>query len=110
VRSDEFTVDRDGALVRMVTPRRGRPYEHRCTLASFEAVAHAIDESGETGFNIEELAAREDLPLTQVATALAFLKERGCVTTAGRRSYPGSDSVHLDAMTEYHALREPGTP
>lgn len=106
MRRHEFTIDRDGALVRMVTPRRGRPHEHRCSLASFEAVAHSIDESGDAGFNIEELATRENLPLTQAATEVAFLKERGCVVAVGRRSYPGSSGVHLDAMTEYHTLRE----
>ncbi|MCC7388312.1 MAG: hypothetical protein IT431_06050, partial [Phycisphaerales bacterium] len=43
---------------------------------------------------------------SQVATALAFLKERGCVVTEGRRSYAPGPGVFEDAMTEYHALRE----
>ena len=105
-RSDEFSIDRQGALIRDVVPARGEPYRHRCTLAAFEAVAHAIDEAGEAGFTLEEIAADEDLPSTQVAVATAFLKERGAIITERRRSYPASGSVHLDAMVEFHALRE----
>lgn len=88
-----------------VAPTRGRPYQHRCQLDTFEAVAHAIDEAGDAGFVLEELVAAEDLPSSQAATAVAFMKERGCVTTEGRRSYAASGSVHLDAMIEYHAMR-----
>jgi hypothetical protein len=108
-RIDEFSIDRQGALIRNVVPARGEPYRHRCTLAAFEAVAHAIDEAGEAGFTLEEIAAREDLPSTQVAVATAFLKERGAIITERRRSYPASGSVHLDAMVEFHALRERAT-
>ena len=108
-RSDEFSIDRQGALIRDVVPARGEAYRHRCTLAAFEAVAHAIDEAGGAGVTLEVIAAREDLPSTQVAVALALLKERGIVTVEGRRSYPASGCVHLDAMIEYHALREQAT-
>lgn len=104
-RVDAFSVDRAGFLVRDVVPRRGRPYRHRCSPDAFERVAHAAEEAGDAGFTLEEVAAAEDLPLTQVAVALAFLKERGVVETLGRRNFAGP-GVHLDAMTEYHALRE----
>lgn len=87
-------------------PARGEPYQHRCELAAFEAVAHAAEEAAGEGFTLEEIADAEGLPFSQVAAALAFLKERGCVTVEGRRTYPAGGSVHLDAMTEYHALRE----
>ncbi|MDQ7014635.1 MAG: hypothetical protein Q9O74_12185 [Planctomycetota bacterium] len=107
MREEHFTLDRRGALLRSVTPRRGTPYEHRCTLESFEAVAHAIDEAA-AGFVLEEIIAAEDLPSSQAATAIAFLKERGCVRVEGKRSYPASGCVHLDAMTEYHALKTGG--
>jgi hypothetical protein len=103
-RIDEFSIDRAGALVRDVVPARGEPYRHRCLPATFETVAHAIDEAGEAGVTLEELAAREDLPSSQVAVALAL--QRGIVTVQGRRSYPASGCVHLDAMVEFHALRE----
>ena len=98
----------DVHLVRKVVPARGKPYEHRCPMASFERVAHAIDEAGDAGFTLESLAQAEDLPFTQVAVALAFLKERGIVETRYRRNYAATDSAHLDAMSEYHALAENG--
>ena len=95
-----------GHLVRKVVPARGKPYEHRCPLASFERVAHAIDETGDAGFTLESLVEVEDLPFTQVAVALAFMKERGCVTTRYRCNYAATDAVHLDAMIEYHVLAD----
>ena len=106
-RDETFTV-LDGHLVRAVAPARGKPYEHRCPLTSFERVAHAIDEAGGDGSTLESLVEHEDLPFTQVAVALAFMKERGCVTKRYRRSYAATDGVHLDAMTAYHALAENG--
>ncbi len=105
---DETFAVLDGHLVRTVTPARGKPYEHRCPLASFEKVSHAIDEAGGDGFTLETLVAHEDLPFTRVAVALAFLKEHGIVETRSRRNYAASECVHLDAMTEYHALAENG--
>ena len=105
-RDETFTVDRAGALCRSVVPARGRPYVHRCERACLEKVAHAIDEAADRGATLEEVSAAEGLPHTQVAVALAFLKERGCVTVEGRRTYPACGSVHLDAMLEYHASRE----
>ena len=97
-----------GHLERRVHPARGEPYEHRCPLASYERVAHAIDENGDDGFTLESLIKQEGLPFTQVAVALAFLKERGVVETRYRRNHAATDSVHLDAMTEFHALAENG--
>ena len=107
----------DGHLVRKVVPVRGEPYEHRCPRASFEQIAHAIDEIGRgplhapmatDGFTLETLAEHEGLPSTQVAVALAFLKERGIVETRYRRNYAATSSAHLDAMTEYFALAKKG--
>ncbi|MGB2985245.1 MAG: hypothetical protein WBE26_05125 [Phycisphaerae bacterium] len=106
-RNETFEVI-DGHLVREVVPRRGEPYEHRCPRTSFEQVAHAIDEAGGEGFTLESLAEHEDLPFTQVAVALAFMKERGIVETRFRRNYAATESVHLDAMTEFCALAENG--
>jgi hypothetical protein len=98
----------DGHLVRKVVPRRGEPYEHRCPLASFEQIAHAAEGFGEDGFTLEKIAEHEDLPFTQVAVALAFLRERGILDVRYRRNYAATTSVHLDAMTEYWALAENG--
>jgi hypothetical protein len=105
---DETFAVEDGHLIRRVVPRRGDPYEHRCPRASFEQVAHASEELGADGFTLETLVQHEDLPFTQVAVALAFLKERGIVETRYRRNYAATDSVHLDAMTEFYALAENG--
>jgi hypothetical protein len=106
-RIDTFAVI-DGHLVRKVVPACGEPYEHRCPKAAFEQIAHAMDAADEDGFTLESLAQLEDLPWTQVAVALAFLKERGIVDTRYRVNYAASDCVHLDAMTEFHALAENG--
>jgi hypothetical protein len=105
-RAESFAVDRDGALVRSVVPRRGESYQHRCLFETFEAVAHAADKAAGEGLTLEEVVDAEGLPSSQVATALAFLKERGCVVTEGRRSYAAGPGAFEDAMTEYHALRE----
>ena len=48
-RSETFEVQ-DGYLIREVVPRRGKPYTHRCSLATFEHVAHAIDSDAPVGF------------------------------------------------------------
>ena len=98
----------DDYLVRKVVPQRGEPYEHRCPRKAFEQVAFAVDELGNEAFTLESLVQHEDLPFTQVAVALAFLKERGIVGTRYRRNYAATDGVHLDAMTEYFALAENG--
>jgi len=107
-RAESFRVDRDGCLVRSVVPKRGEPYEHRCTRWAFKRICWRFDEHGE-GDTVETLAEAAQIPVTQAATALAFLLERGIVTTEHRRNYPASIDVHLDGMAEYHALLE-GAP
>jgi len=104
-RTETLSIDRTGTLVRSVAPRRGKAYEHRCTLETLNAVCHRFDEHGE-GDTVETIAEAIDAPMTQVATALAFLLERGIIEAHARRNYPATIDVHLDAMTEYHALRE----
>lgn len=108
--NDTFRIE-NGVLIRSVVPRRGKggAYEHACTLAVFEAVAHAIDELAGQPTALDDLVAATCLPHSQVNTALAFLKERGCIVPVrGRRhaaANGGGGCVHLDAMTEYHALK-----
>jgi hypothetical protein len=107
-----FAVE-DGHLVRRVVPRRGQPYEHRCPRDSFEQIAHAAEELGAQGFTMDSLleyerGAGRDVTFTNVAVALAFLRERGVLDVRRRRNYAATESVHLDAMTEYHALAENG--
>jgi hypothetical protein len=102
-----FTVE-DGELVMHAAPKVGRPYRHACPLASFEAVAHAIDEAPQ-GITREQLRERTGLAWTRIAVALNFLDERSIIDRTGKRGrlcIPSSGAVHLDALTEYHALRE----
>lgn len=88
--NETFAVE-DGHLVRRVVPARGRPYAHRCPLADFEAVAHAIDELKGGSFTQASLRDGTGLRWTQVATALAFLTERGIIDTAPPPQAPGRD-------------------
>ena len=97
-------------LVRRVVPRRGEPYEHRCTLETFTEVAHMVADAGHDGVTIDDVAGPADLPFTQVAVALAFMRERSCIVPVhGRRHVAASDIVVEDAMVEWHALREKGS-
>ncbi len=106
---DRFSVD-GNVMARSVVPRRGTPYRHTCDLDVFTDVAHAIDGLGGEPFTLESVRAALDAPFTQVAVAIAFLKERGCIVPGPRRSsVAATGSVHLDAMTEWHALREHST-
>jgi hypothetical protein len=108
--TDTFAVDdSDGCLIRCATPRRGVPYEHRCSLATFETVAHAIDDLAGAAFTMEDLRDATDLPWSQVAVAVGFLRERGSIEPVhGRKHRAATGDVHLDGMLEYHALREKG--
>lgn len=103
----------DDHLIRTVVPVRGQPYEHRCPRAAFEQIAHAAEELGLRGFTLESLLEYErnagrDVTFTNVAVALAFLRERSILDVRYRRNYAATDAVHLGAMTEYWALAENG--
>ena len=107
-REETFSVEQN-LLVRRVVPdpRRGKPYEHRCEKDSFEAVADAIEQFGTVAFTLEEVRQRADVPWTQAAVAIAFLKERSCIVPAhGRKHVVASSCVFEDAMIEWHALYE----
>jgi hypothetical protein len=94
-----------GHLVRTVTNRDGSTYAHRCSFASYEAVAYFIQEHAADGITNEMLwSGLPAVPCTQASVALAFMKERGCVRVSYRRSFPASICFFEDAMTEYHAL------
>jgi hypothetical protein len=103
-RAVEFAV-RHGRLVRHVRLRNGRGYTQQCTRQVLEKVAWLVEARGEAGVTTPELwNALPELPCTQIAVALAFLKDRGCVETSGRRSYAASATVSEDALTEFHYL------
>src|SRR5262249_16713755 len=96
---------RRGRLVRQVRLQDGRTYTQQCTLDAFEAVAQRVEARREVGVTTNELwSALPDLPCTQISIALAFLKDRGCVETSGRRSYAGSAPLLEAALTEFNSL------
>src|SRR5215831_12983573 len=96
---------RRGRLVRQVRLKYGRTYTQQCTLDVFEAVAQVVEARREEGVTTNELwSALPDSPCTQISIALAFLKDRGCVETSGRRSYAASAALFEDALTEFHYL------
>lgn len=99
---------RHDVLSRSVAPSRGRPYEHCCTRETFVAIARHIDASGSASITIDTLYATLALPHTQIAVAIAFLKERGCLVVARRRSYAATRAFFEDAMCEYHSLEHFG--
>lgn len=103
--NEEFTVS-DRILFRRVWPKFGRPYLHTCSEAIYKAVLGAIDDAGGRSFTGEDLQGWTDAPHTQVFTALAFLKERGCVVRAhGRRNVaPTIFDVAEDGVIEFEAL------
>jgi len=108
-RCETFSIQ-DGVLFRRVVPRRGEPYEHTCTERVYKDVAYAIEQLGATTFTGEDIRDAINAPFTQVAVAIVFLKDRGCIVPAHeRRHHAAGDFVYEDALIEYHALRE-GAP
>lgn len=103
MRQENFSIDQDN-LVRAVVPARGEPYEHACSRDTYEATLHAINEA--TGpFTYEDIQKVTDKPYSQVATAIAFLKERGCIIPGRfRRHVPATGDTYLDGMIEWAAL------
>lgn len=105
--NETFSV-REGVLTRSVVPKRGVPYTHTCDQDVYEQVALAIDELVGASFTYEEIRQIIDAPFTQVAVAIALLRERGLIETAQRRRSvaASADDTYLGAMIEWHALRE----
>ena len=99
-----FTVEMSH-LVRTVAKPDGTTYSHRCSQESYKAVAHFIEENAGQGVTTGSLwEAAPAVPCTQVSVAVAFMKERGCLTVRQRRMFPTSRFFYEDVMAEYHAL------
>ena len=97
----------DGFLVRTACRRDGSSYQHRCSLAAYTAVAGYLKEHAAEGVTTNALWDHlPEIPCTQAAIALAFLKERGCVVVCRRRCYPASRFFYEDALLEWYALAE----
>jgi len=105
---EHFRVDDKGELVRTRISTDGHTYEHRCSLVTLRAVAHHFDGRDSDQRTLNQIAGAEQVAWTQAAVALAFLKERGIVERRGDSNHAASPDCYLDAMTEYHALREKG--
>lgn len=104
---DETFAIEDGVLVRRVNPKRGKPYVHTCTKQVYDDVAWSIEQLGAATFTLESIRDMIDAPFTQVAVAMAFLKERSCIVPAReRRHKAASDFIYEDALIEWHALAE----
>lgn len=103
---ETFTVEGE-FLFRDVVPARGKPYIHRCHIYVLRDVAHAADELTD-GFTLEEVHAHLQVhPWTQIAVALAFLKERGVIVrTSDRKHRAASKDCYLDATAEFCVLAE----
>ena len=70
----------------------------------YDDVAHAIEKLGAQTFTGEDIQAAIDAPFTQVAVAMGFLKERGCIVPARERRHKAAgDFVYEDALIEWHA-------
>jgi hypothetical protein len=103
-RAVAFRIER-GSLVRTVSGANGRGYVQRAALKVLQEVALYVEAHAKDGTTTDELwDAFPGTPRTQLAVALDFLRERGCVIVRCRRSYPASSFVYEDAMIEYHAL------
>jgi len=105
---EHFRVDDQGALVRTRVSTDGHRYEHRCSLDTLKDVAHHFNGCDSDQRTLNQIAGAERVAWTQAAVALAFLKERGIVERRGDANHAASGDCYLDAMTEYHALREKG--
>lgn len=109
LRNETFGIDGE-TLLRFVEPRRGKPYRHTCTLEIFNDLALTIETYRGSPFIGDDLVKSMGAPHSQVFTALAFLRERGCIVASyGRASRAADGFIYEDAMIEWHALRE-GAP
>jgi len=104
-----FVIDGDDLVLRVDPIPPGTPYEHRCTRAEFERVAIAIDLAAPGGISLGEIRDKTGVEWMEVATAIAFMKDRGMVDATPTRMFvpaPAVVELHSAAMAAYHELRE----
>ena len=119
-RVETFKVE-EGHLVRKVVPRRGEPYEHRCSVDAYRELAWAAIDLAADGFTVETLAdqvrnrPREErderepwASYTNAAVVIAFWKEHGLLDIRRRRNFVDDGFFFEDAMLEFHALPQNG--
>lgn len=119
-RAETFSVE-DRRLGRKVVPRRGKPYEHRCSLDVYRELAWAAIDLAADGFTVETLNDQVRNPprgehddrdpwssYTNAAVAAAFWKKRGLLDVRRRLNHVDDGYFFEDAMVEFHALAEYG--
>lgn len=117
-RVETFTAEANH-LVRKVVPRRGEPYEHRCSLDAYRELVWAAIDLTADGFTVDTLVdqvrtrprERHDdrepwASFTNAAVAIAFWKERGLLDIRHRRNHVEDGYFFEDAMIAFHALEE----
>lgn len=95
-------------------PRSGKTYLQHCSRSAFVAMVRALEvfAVADEAFTLPLLIdIVQGHPMTQIAVALAFLKERSIVVPAGvaKMSVVGEGyrfGLYEDAMCEWHALAE----
>jgi hypothetical protein len=104
-REESYTVCQ-GRLIRKVRTRQGKGYEHHCPEKAFKATCNAIDDWNGP-FVYEDIQAATGLPNSQVATAIAFLKERGTIVPAAERRHEAATyDTLIDGMAEWCYLEQ----
>ncbi len=94
-RLESFAVESDH-LLRRVAPSSGVPYERRCPLHAFEAVARAVAAMGTTPFVLNDLCGRAGVSRALGLVAFAFLKARGRIVNAGRCKHAAGRSFSVE--------------
>jgi hypothetical protein len=91
----------------------GTPWVQRCSQAAFTRAVRALEERAATGCTLDELSALTGLSIEEVAVAVNFLLDYGCLKTRWTRFVPVRDGLAADARLawqELRDLREPPLP
>ncbi len=115
---DETFRHNHGFLEVTRTPRSGKTYTQHCDYVTFRALVNMLELFAVTdeAFTLPVILDHvQGHPMTQIAVALAFLKERGIVVPTGvaKTSMVAEGyraGLYEDAMCEWHALYEEVDP
>ena len=90
-----FTID-DNMLV-MIVEGKGISYRQRCSKETYNAVVEAFEDFRQ--HSIEAIANDLDLPWTQTAVAVAFLKEKSLLEIKNRRNKAVCQEIYNQPFT-----------
>lgn len=96
-----FSIDDDNMLV-MIVEGKYTSYKHRCSRETYNSVVEAFDDFRK--HSIEEIANDLDLPWTQTAVAVAFLKEKSLLEVNNRRNKATKQEIYEHAQEEWEYL------